>query len=400
MPDLGYAVLDFETTGLAADGGDRVIEIAVVLVSPDGDITDRWETLINPERDTGPTHIHGIYPADVRNIQTFDQALAGLTARLRGRVFVAHNASFDSRFLRAELLAADVISPIDAHNSLCTMILSKTFLSIESKTLAACCAASGITLNDAHRASADALATAQLLGSYIRQNPEWDGWGAPLAAATATVWPSTPSSGAITFTREDAAERASFVRHILDGVLDEADVEQQAAYFAHIDRCLLTFEPAVADFNALISYATGVGFNQDLCQKLNLQHFHTLTAAAWAPGTLSDSAQMQIVAAARLLAVDGAQLTTALRPPASDADPVTLAPGSVITLTGFSASDKRALGTIIEAAGHITWPSLVKKTNVLVAADIDSLSSKGRTARRLGIPIVNESGLRELLAAA
>lgn len=65
---------------------------------------------------------------------------------------------------------------------------------------------------------------------------------------------------------------------------------------------------------------------------------------------------------------------------------------TVGTLTGFVDG--------IEAAGHIVWPSLVKTTGLLVATDTDSLSTKGRTARRFGVPITDEAGLRALLTRA
>jgi DNA polymerase-3 subunit epsilon len=57
--EAGFAVVDVETTGLFP-GSHRVAEIAIVHVDPEGNVTDRWETLINPQRDLGPQRIHGI----------------------------------------------------------------------------------------------------------------------------------------------------------------------------------------------------------------------------------------------------------------------------------------------------------------------------------------------------
>ena len=52
-------VFDTETTGLGRC--DRVVEIAAITMDPrTGEIIDKFETLINPERDIGPTSIHGI----------------------------------------------------------------------------------------------------------------------------------------------------------------------------------------------------------------------------------------------------------------------------------------------------------------------------------------------------
>jgi len=47
----GFAVIDLETTGFAYNHTDRVCEIGVVLVAPDGRAEDSWTTLVNPQRD-------------------------------------------------------------------------------------------------------------------------------------------------------------------------------------------------------------------------------------------------------------------------------------------------------------------------------------------------------------
>jgi DNA polymerase-3 subunit epsilon len=400
MTNLGYAVLDFETTGLGADQTDRVIEVAVVLVSPDGTVTDRWESLVNPGRDTGPTHIHGIYNADVRNAPTFEQIAGKLVELLRGRVFVAHSAAFDSRFLAAEFRRAGLVSPVSPGNTVCTMLESKVFLDIDSKSLAACCAATGIVLDDAHRASADAYATALLLGSFLRSHPLWDGWALAQSGARVAVWPELPVAWRVPATRETAASAVSFAHRVTGGTAGLAFADDRIMYLGFVDKCLESFDADPHDVDRVVLFAGVIGLTYDECTELNLTHFRTLAAAAWVGGVLTDAEQRHLVAAARLLAVGSAELTAALRPPAADAEPVALEPGAKIVLTGFSAADKRALGALIEAAGYVVWPSLVKTTGLLVAVDTDSLSSKGRTARRFGVPITDEGGLRALLAAA
>ncbi|MEI6503461.1 MAG: exonuclease domain-containing protein, partial [Armatimonadota bacterium] len=65
------AVVDVETTGFAAQHTDRIVEIAIVRLSSGGDTLDEFETLVNPQRDVGPTHIHGISAHDVLDAPTF-----------------------------------------------------------------------------------------------------------------------------------------------------------------------------------------------------------------------------------------------------------------------------------------------------------------------------------------
>jgi DNA polymerase-3 subunit epsilon len=49
-----YAVVDVETTGFSPKHHHRVIEIAVIRLNETGEITDEFDTLINPNRDVGP----------------------------------------------------------------------------------------------------------------------------------------------------------------------------------------------------------------------------------------------------------------------------------------------------------------------------------------------------------
>ena len=99
----GYTVIDFETTGFSPQKHDRVVEVGVVYVDPDGTVGDRWGTLVNPERDMGAIHVHGIRASDVHRAPTFAQIAPHLLRALAGRTLVAHNARFDVAFLEHEL---------------------------------------------------------------------------------------------------------------------------------------------------------------------------------------------------------------------------------------------------------------------------------------------------------
>ena len=189
MAGPGFAVIDFETTGLFPAQHDRVIELAVVHVSDRGVIEGRWETLVNPGRDLGRQDIHGIRAADVLEAPSFAQIAPRLVDLLRGRVLVAHNASFDIRFLRAELDRAGLARPAEIV-SLCTMQLARDFLPGAGRSLADCCAALDIDLDGAHRASVDALATARLLAAYVEAADAPEFWFAHLAAAATRSWPA------------------------------------------------------------------------------------------------------------------------------------------------------------------------------------------------------------------
>src|SRR5207253_503448 len=104
LADLSYVVVDVETTGGRPDGGDRITEIAAVIIER-GEITRVYETLVNPQRPIPPmvTSITNITWNMVRNAPTFRDIVHDVADALRGHVFVAHNAGFDWRFVTAEI---------------------------------------------------------------------------------------------------------------------------------------------------------------------------------------------------------------------------------------------------------------------------------------------------------
>jgi DNA polymerase III epsilon subunit-like protein len=100
------AVVDVETTGLYST--DRVVEVAVVTVNRDGSIEEEFETLVNPLRDIGPTWIHGIDSAMVRDAPTFADVAHHVASRVDGAVVAGHNVRFDMRMLGLEFERAGI----------------------------------------------------------------------------------------------------------------------------------------------------------------------------------------------------------------------------------------------------------------------------------------------------
>jgi DNA polymerase-3 subunit epsilon len=99
------AFIDFETTGLSPDNGDRLIEVGVALLeSTSLQIVDRYQSLINPGRSVPAfvTQLTGIRSSEVRSAPAASQVLQELHSFVGGAPLVAHNASFEQRFLDAE----------------------------------------------------------------------------------------------------------------------------------------------------------------------------------------------------------------------------------------------------------------------------------------------------------
>lgn len=103
LPADELVVFDFETTGLSPDMGDRSIEIGAVLIE-NGKITGRFQQLMNPgvRIPLFIENLTGITNAMVKESRNNAAVMSDFYDFIAGRNLVAHNASFDERFLRAE----------------------------------------------------------------------------------------------------------------------------------------------------------------------------------------------------------------------------------------------------------------------------------------------------------
>jgi DNA polymerase III subunit epsilon len=161
--DEEWVVVDVETTGGAPERGHRVTEVAAVWVSG-GRVSQTYSTLVNPERRI-PSMIStltGITDAMVAGAPPFRDVAPRVIDALHGRVFVAHNAAFDWRFLCAEMDRSHGYQ-LDGRQ-LCTVRLARKLLPhLPSRSLGALADYFGLDIASRHRALDDAVATAELM---------------------------------------------------------------------------------------------------------------------------------------------------------------------------------------------------------------------------------------------
>ena len=105
-------VLDFETTGLSPGMGDRAIEIGAVRID-NGQVTERFQELMNPgQRISGFIESYtGITNGMLKDARPCSEVMRDFADFIGGYNLVAHNASFDKRFLDAELQRLSVHYP-------------------------------------------------------------------------------------------------------------------------------------------------------------------------------------------------------------------------------------------------------------------------------------------------
>ncbi len=157
-------MIDFETTGLSPEQGDRITEVAALRIV-DGRVVGRYVSLINcsvriPSFITGLT---GITQAMLDGAPPVAQVLPRLLEFIGNDALSAHNASFDEKFLRAE--SARLGMACGHQGLVCSLKLSRrVFPGMSSYKLGMLSTALGIRFNSAaHRAEADAEVAAQLL---------------------------------------------------------------------------------------------------------------------------------------------------------------------------------------------------------------------------------------------
>jgi DNA polymerase-3 subunit epsilon len=97
--------LDTETTGLHADQGDRIIEVACIELDRRRFSGRRYHHYLNPGRSSHPeaVRIHGITDAFLADKPPFAAVVDELLAFVDGAEIIIHNAAFDLSFLDAEL---------------------------------------------------------------------------------------------------------------------------------------------------------------------------------------------------------------------------------------------------------------------------------------------------------
>ncbi len=98
-------VLDTETTGLSAEGGDRIIELGCVELYARKLTGNNLHFYFNPERDSheDALKVHGISNEFLRDKPKFAELADDILNYLSGAEIIIHNAAFDVGFLNKEL---------------------------------------------------------------------------------------------------------------------------------------------------------------------------------------------------------------------------------------------------------------------------------------------------------
>lgn len=156
-----FVAIDLETTGLD-DDKDEIIEVALVRFV-DGVPTQTFDCLVKPGQEVRP-FIHtltGIDATELAQAKPFAEVAQEVLAFIGDAPLVAHNASFDARFLKYALQRVGIA--FENHPVFDTLLLSRiAWQAVANHRLETLISSLGIPLESAHRALPDAKACGQI----------------------------------------------------------------------------------------------------------------------------------------------------------------------------------------------------------------------------------------------
>lgn len=392
-----FAVIDFETTGFIPERGDRVVEVGVVLLDRDGQREGSWTTLVNPKRDVGASHVHGITAGELLDAPVFSDIGDIILDLLSGRTVVAHNATFDMRFLHHELQRAGY-QVADRPPALCSMKWSRSLLG--QAKLAHCCEALDIPLENAHTALADAEATASLLVELARMGGSYPEWQEDLLRTRTFAWPGVQGLGApqLAFRSTPSQQQpSSWMQSVLGDVGVTGNSEDEAGYLLALNNSLLDFHISATEGRGLGEIARHSRLSAARLLELHRLYLEDLASEAWSDGVLTDEEVSDLQSAAACMGLTDQDVTQALAKTEQTQNTprkALLQTGDRVVFTGTLETPRTDWIAQITAAGLCTG-GISKSTRVVVSADPDSLSGKAAKARDYGIPVIDERAFRK-----
>lgn len=130
-----YLFIDTETTGTNL-ARDRVVQIAWIVASDNGQIEQAREYIIRPDGFYIPTRVSEIHGITTERAEAEGHSLSKVLKLLHtdaGRIdyVVAHNVSFDLGMLRREFVEVDIKFPFDSSTHICTMMSSVNYCRLQ-----------------------------------------------------------------------------------------------------------------------------------------------------------------------------------------------------------------------------------------------------------------------------
>lgn len=397
-----FVAIDFETTGLSPRV-DRIIEVGIVRTSTSGEILERYSSLVNPMRDVGKTSIHGITPGMLKDAPRFEEIVDDIANIMNDAVLVAHNASFDARFLDFEL--ERINHDRKDIDGICTMEMMSRYFPGAARRLVDCCVHFGIPILNSHCALDDAQMTSDLL-HVLRDR--CDDLVLPDAISIARRFEIRRDPVTRETVKKIDSNVSDSLRNIQRGESDQHNQliplsANQCQYLNILDEALEDRRLTLTEVQGLFDFASLVRLSESQVSDLHEIYIASIYAKAMEDHLLTLEEKSDLDLVAELLGVT--DWKTKVGTAASLATDETLFRRTEIEIRGgmsvcFSGEMIRSRGELEEIArshGLLVKSGVSRNLDILVLADADSMSSKARKARELEVPVISEQLFLQLL---
>lgn len=411
LNDSLFAVLDIETTGFSPKRGDKIVEIGIISIDLQGNVVDKYETLINPKREVSTSHVHKITAEMVKNAPAIEDVMGDIIYHINNKTIVGHNIAFDLRFISYEL--SKYLDRNCFLDGLCTMKLSR-FIDpdLPARRLGSFCEYYDIEAPGSHSAIGDCESTMHLFNIFKATLIERMGverfvqdFSNPVSIM------ETPSPRNICYRRRDAVTEIEKETHRLSHMInrlpgsptDSLPVQQ---YLNLLDEILADRIITQSESEMLMDFLNVFSISQEQAIDIHSEYLRKLARVYLLDNYLSECECQDLSKVAALLCVEQDKLSQiiefekaniAKENLSSETCPAADYIGKSICFTGQLIS--KIAGRLIDRSfaqqmamerGLVIKNGVSKNLDMLVVADPNSLSGKAQKARELGIKIIAE----------
>lgn len=371
---MKFAVVDVETSGFGKT--DRILEIGVVLLQ-NSKVVDEFETIINPLRNVNNADIHGLNATSLSLAPTFDEIKNELSKLLDGRILVAHNLPFDQRMLKQEFIR--FTDDFDFGSGICTLKLTGMKLNQAALKF-------GINLVNAHSAIDDARATAEILKNLDLDLDKYQySTFQYLEKKEKTRILQRSSRDRISLAKVDLIQRFN------DSISISDLEERKLYYFDELSRALADLVLTTDEQENLKYLINELGLSSEEQQHVHQIFLEQLIKAAMRDGFISEYEKNIIDNISSVL-----EISNKIEVMASDKKLPTIQSGLRVCFTGAAKDSEGVdltrdfMNEVAVSKGFIPVDSVTKKScDLLVSADVNSMSGKTKKARNYGIPVMS-----------
>ncbi|ADY55385.1 DNA polymerase III, epsilon subunit [Syntrophobotulus glycolicus DSM 8271] len=405
MPE--YAVLDLETTGLFPEKHDRIIEVAIIILNSKGEIADQYETLVNPDRDLGPTHIHKISAGMVSEAPKFKDIAGDIIHCLAGKHIIGHNIAYDYRFIKHEFRRLKVEIPEPQMS--CTFHLTrKVEPDLPCRKLEALCSYFDIPLEHKHAAYFDCYATAVLFQTLLKKH------GIKILEEKEIqehiLWPALPVNQ-IQYRRQqyENREKKNYISGLIERLPNFSCGEEGfLEYLNLLDDILTDRKITELETEALFHFAEVKKLSKQTVISFHHTYLTNLVRIALLDGILTDIELQDLRNVACILDIDQEELNQMIITGKTNTSTREFykkdCKGKSVCFTGTLQTMKEGRPLTREEAhalaleyGLIIKSGVTKDLDFLVAADSDSMSGKAKKARQYNVNIMAEQAFWNML---